>query len=977
MFKRKPQGRMSKQTVPFANAKNPIARRCLSAAICAVVLTIANPVFAQSTNGAVRGTIQGASNGTVVEVIDTSRGTARSETTGADGEFRIDGLAPGTYQVRVLQNGAEVDTLEVQVSLGSATTVNLGTTTTMINEIVTTGSRRAAVDTSIAESGLIISADLLLEMPIKRDLTSVALLAPGASLGDNRFGNLASFGGASVAENTSFINGLNTTNFRTGVGFSKVPFEFYDTLQIKTGGYAAKYGRSLGGVMNATAKSGSNEWDFGVNTYYNDNRLKTSPDTYSAANRLDENTSTTADIYASGPIIKDRLFFYALYSDDSQEQRYAGLQSGRDYDYNVDEGFWGVKLDGYITPNHHVEYTAFSDSRQGVEGVNGFDATTFTRGDFVGNTVYDQGGDNWIASYTGNFGNDLQVSFSYGENEANRTTAPASASIPVVYEYDGGFNALGAWSNFTVSEGLDMREMTRADIQWTGFADHELSFGIDNEDNSSDEATVNSGGAYWLRDPTNAYNECTVTECPSGANVRLRTYSVGGSFSTKSDAYYIQDIWKVTDRLTLELGLRNESFENMNADGGVFVEVTDQWAPRLAAVYDPTGEGRSKFFANYGEYYLPIAANTNIRMAGNETYIQDYYDWDGVSVGAQEVPTNLGGIYNSDVFGDGTVPDTRSVTDGNIQAMFQEEYILGYQTILDSGLELGVKGIYRDLGTTIEDVAIDAAVIDYYNGPGNWTAGGTVEDTFGGFHQYVLTNPGNDMSVYIPETEEQITLSSAALGYPEAVRTYKALEFTVGRPLENNWSADLSYTWSESTGNHEGYVKSDNGQDDAGITTNFDQPGLVDFSKGELPNSRAHTLKAYGSYAFNNGLRIGANVIAQSGRQISCFGVHPTDDFAQAYGAASHFCGGNAVPRGSLGETPAIYNIDLSAQYNLEIASTDVLLTLDVFNILNRDKASRVNEIAETDGGVADPDYGLNSAYQRPRGVRLSARFNF
>ena len=86
---------------------------------------------------------------------------------------------------------------------------------------------------------------------------------------------------------------------------------------------------------------------------------------------------------------------------------------------------------------------------------------------------------------------------------------------------------------------------------------------------------------------------------------------------------------------------------------------------------------------------------------------------------------------------------------------------------------------------------------------------------------------------------------------------------------------------------------------------------------------------------------------------------------------------GNAVPRGSLGETPRMYNIDLSAQYNLEIASTDVLLTLDIFNILNRDQATRVNEIAETDGGVADPDYGLNSAYQRPRGIRLSARFNF
>ena len=158
---------MLKQSIPFQKATNPIARKCLSAAICALVLTVSNPVFAQSTNGAVRGTVQGASNGTVVEVIDTSRGTARSEATGNDGEFRIDGLAPGAYQVRVLQNGAVVDTLEIEVSLGSATTVNLATTTTVINEIVTTGSRRAAVDTSIAESGLIISSDLLLEMPLK------------------------------------------------------------------------------------------------------------------------------------------------------------------------------------------------------------------------------------------------------------------------------------------------------------------------------------------------------------------------------------------------------------------------------------------------------------------------------------------------------------------------------------------------------------------------------------------------------------------------------------------------------------------------------------------------------------------------------------------------------------------------------------------------------------------------------------------
>ena len=871
---------MTNKSISITRKKVPFARKGLGAAICALALTIGSPAFSQDTDGSVRGIVQGANNSTVVEVVNTSRGTTRSESTNADGEFRISGLAPGSYQVRVLQDGTVVDTLDVNVTLGSSNRITLATTTAVINEIVTTGRRRAAVDTSIAESGLVISAELLLEMPIRRDLTSVALLAPGTTLGDNRFGNLASFGGASIAENTSFINGLNTTNFRTGVGFSQVPFEFYDTLQIKTGGYSAKYGRSLGGVMNATTKSGSNEWDFGFNLYRT-SELEHSPNTYLAANSEDENDNDTKDVYLSGPIIKDRLFFYFLYSDEVKDQRYAGIQSERDYDYSVDEEFYGFKIDGYITPDHHVEYTEFKDTRNGIESVYGFDGVTFARGDYLGDTVYSEGGKNWIATYTGNFGDDLQVSISYGENEANRTTAPSTASLPVVYNYiDGGFQAVGGWTNFNVDAGFDKREMERADIIWTGFSGHTISLGIDNEETFSTENRINSGGVYWLRDPTNVYNQCSPTDCPQGANARKRTYKVGGSFETKSDAYYLQDIWEVTDRLTLELGIRNESFQNFNSGGGIFVEVEDQWAPRLAAVFDPVGNGRSKFFANYGEYYLPIAANTNIRMSGNETYIHDYYDWDGVSIGSEQVPANLGPIYDTIVYGDGTIPDTRSTTDANIEATFQKEYILGYQTTLDTNIgfgnfelgtiQLGIKGIWRELDTAIEDVAIDAAVINYYNSTGNWTADGTVEDTFGGFHQYVLTNPGKAMSVYIPENDEQINLTAAQLGYPKATRDYTAIELTLNRPLQNGWAMDLSYTWSESEGNHEGYVISDIAQDDAGITQNFDQPGLTDFTDGPLPNDRTHTLKAFGSYDFNNGLRIGANFLLQSGWLFGC-----------------------------------------------------------------------------------------------------------
>ncbi len=978
---------MKERSTEVANRGTRFVRKSLSAAICSVALLTASVATAQNTDGTIRGVVQGASSNTVVEVVSTARGTARSEATNNSGEFDIGGLTPGEYEVRVLQNGSVVDTMNVRVSIGGATTVTMATTTSVINEIVSTGRRMAAVDTSIAESGLVISTDVLLELPVRRDLTSVALLAPGATLGDNRFGganvsakgnSLASFGGASIAENTSFINGLNTTNFRTGVGFSQVPFEFYDTIQVKTGGYSAKFGRSTGGVMNATTKSGTNEWDFGINAYYDD-ELETSPDTFAAANALDVNEKSTYDLYASGPIIEDRLFFYALYSDVDNEQRYAGIQSARDYDYNVDEGFWGVKLDGYITPEHHVEYTHFTDERDGIESVYGFDPTTYTRGASLGDTIYEEGGENWIATYTGNFGDDLEVSVSYGENEANRTTAPATADIPVVYEYNGGFQAIGEWTNFTVSKGQDRREMFRADMTWTGFDNHEISFGIDNEDNFSDEATVNSGGVYWLRDPSNTYNSCDVaTECPQGANVRRRNYSVGGSYSTYSEAFYLQDVWQVTDKLTFELGIRNESFENLNAEGGVFVSVEDQWAPRLAAVFDPAGDGRSKIFANWGKYHLPIAANTNIRMAGNETYIHDYYDWNGTSVDSQGVPTGLGPIYRTDVFGDGTVPDTRSVADANLDAMYQEEYILGYQWTLDNDVQLSIKGIERKLGTTIEDVAIDAAVIDYYNSTGTWTAGGTVEDAFGGFHQYVLTNPGEAMRVYIPETDETINLSAAQLGYDKAYREYRAIELTANRPLADGWTADLSYTYAISKGNHEGYVKSDNGQDDAGITTNFDQPGLVDFSSGRLPNDRTHTFKAWGSYQFDNGLRLGTNLLWQSGRPISCFGEHPTDVFAQEYGAASHYCQGKAVPRGSLGRTDNVMQVDLTAQYQFDFGNAgNLLLSLDVFNVMNADSVLRVSEEGDTASGAADPDFLKPVSYQLPRSLRLTARYNF
>lgn len=166
-------------------------------------------------------------------------------------------------------------------------------------------------------------------------------------------------------------------------------------------------------------------------------------------------------------------------------------------------------------------------------------------------------------------------------------------------------------------------------------------------------------------------------------------------------------------------------------------------------------------------------------------------------------------------------------------------------------------------------------------------------------------------------------------------------------------------------------MRSDNGQTDSGLTTNFDQPGLLDGGYGDLPNDRRHTIKAFGTYAFDMGLRMGANFMWQSGRPQNCFGVHPTDGFAALYGEESFYCDGELVSRGSLGTGENYWNLDVNAQYPLEFASGQkLLLSLDVFNIFDNDT---VTEVDELNGAT----YGMPFRYQDPRSIRFGVRYDF
>ena len=330
--------------------------------------------------------------------------------------------------------------------------------------------------------------------------------------------------------------------------------------------------------------------------------------------------------------------------------------------------------------------------------------------------------------------------------------------------------------------------------------------------------------------------------------------------------------------------------------------------------------------------------------------------------------------------------------------MYVDEFILGYEQRIFGDWTLGVKGTYRELGTAIDDVAIDAAVLAYCENDSGDLSEAICYNVWYGFHQYVLTNPGEDMVITLSGedltnadagpgglgrtfADREVTLSAADLGYPTPDRTYKAVEVSLEKPFDGVWGGRFSYVWSQSKGNYEGALKSDNGQVDPGLSQDFDQPGLTDNSYGFLPNHREHTFKAFGYWQATPALNIGANVLIQSPRQFGCQGVHPTDFFASLYGPASWFCQGVATPRGESFEGDWLKVVDLTFAYDLaevfEIPGDSLVLRADVFNVFDFQSEQDFNEFGDLSNGAAHPNYADVTAYQAPRQVRFSLAYRF
>ncbi|QSX97582.1 carboxypeptidase regulatory-like domain-containing protein [Janthinobacterium sp. PLB04] len=974
-----------------------------------------------------------------VQIVGSDNGFKRTISPDASGTFRITSLPVGNYKVTLLKGSSVVSTQDVEVRIGQESEVALQQVQT-----VNVTSRRRSIDVTSSNSGSSFNSRELATLPLAPTVANIVQLAGGTTRADSRYGNnAASFGGSSASENAAYINGFPVTNSLYQVGYSSLPFGSIAEAQIITGGYGAEFGRSTGGVVNITTKSGTNNWEFGAGFTYAPDSLRgkaknimfpntgANPKTDGKIYNYREGDKLTEKVYnayVSGPLIKDKLFIYLGGEFTKMDRETARLASTSTVNNQTgwlvqksDVPRYIAKIDWNITDNNRLEYTHISDESNVNDQYYGFNYDTKQRG-YVQNggarfknysagvlflnatgaaLAAAQGSNIDILKLTSYVTDDFTVQALIGQAKTQREQNPFGyipGLRPVVASPDNqvpGVNyqpsQVQGFSSALLRDGAqDTNRGYRLDLEYKLAKQHTIRGGLDHNKINALNGTEAAGGGTWTYLKTNpntvlsGHNMSPAAGGGYGAQgyyVRENLQRGGSTPTVEQSAQYIEDRYQATENLVVTLGLRNESFKNMNGIGETFVEQKNMLAPRLNAAWNVYGDGSLKVFGTAGRYFMQLPANMAVRFAGASLNTDRFYTYTGVNP-TTGAPLGLNPISNvvsaNNEFGQEKRANELAAT--NLKAHFQDEINLGFEKALTPDFNGGIKFTYRKLKNTIDDYSDPRAISAKLTG---------AEKEYFDDHGWngALFNPGKDNTFMIPVgpngAQRAVTITAADAGFPEkAKRTYTALEFMLEHPMRNGWYGKMNYTWSRSEGNQEGQTKSDNGQADVGFSSGWDFPETMVNGSGLLPNNRTHQLKTYGYYEFTSQFGVGGNLLVATGRPMSRTCNIPASMDQQGlglsqYGSIFFLCPTGPNGRGAYGTLPTEMRLDLNFIYKPEQIK-GIVLKVDVLNATNRQVAQSIDEAYNTSaaGTAVSPTAGMVNAYSNPRTVRLSAQYS-
>src|ERR1700687_2459039 len=302
-----------------------------------VLLCSAAPLRAQVDAGGVLGTVSDASGGAVrgATVTITNEGTnaSLSTTTTADGTYKFSPVRIGSYKLTATLQGFQTITQKgVTVNVGQDVVVDFSLKPGSVSETVEVQSSVPVLETQDASVGQVIDSRSVNDLPLNgRNFTFLAQLSAGVNTpqADTR-GNAASgafsANGLRPAQNNYLLDGIDnnsdTGDFLNGTNFVVLPpVDAVEEFKVQTSDFSAEFGRSGAAVLNATIKSGTNNFHGTAWEFFRNDKLDAADFFENAGGiKKGELRQNQFGFTAGGPVVipklyngRNKLFFFGDY----------------------------------------------------------------------------------------------------------------------------------------------------------------------------------------------------------------------------------------------------------------------------------------------------------------------------------------------------------------------------------------------------------------------------------------------------------------------------------------------------------------------------------------------------------------------------------------------------------------------------------------------------------------------------------------
>jgi len=812
------------------------------------------------------------------------------------------------------------------------------------------------------------------------------LTSPGVNQGDIEGGFQVN--GASGAENSFTVDGVNTNSLLYGSSRQNTVFEYLQEVQVKTGGIAAEYGGALGGVISAVTKSGGNRFTGEGHYYFSGSPMSAQPVQRLQLSPLDDTTvlniqdpkqknhqnETGGSI--GGPIVKDRLFFFGSASPRFVRRTNNYLFSNGAEPGSISQSQTAQQTFGKVTygsqrvqANASVLWTPLRSTGT----LSAYDGTApqFISSSLAGNAAqiprgYKQDQTNVSGNVDVYLTSASSISLRGGMFSDNYADTGVSTTTAVIWNTPS-IDVSGLPADLQLPKGaqntprvlITNRDQTKTSFvqldynqAFNALGSHLIKGGIGVRHTTNDVNSAYPGGYVLLNWGKSFLNNQGQTGTGTYGYYEVNDRGTRGVVDANMPSLYVQDTWTLAKRLTLNLGVRTEretvpSFRTDIKEKAFEFGFGKKIAPRLGATLDVFGNGRMKAYGSWGRYFDWVKYELARGSFGGDTWLIRYRSLDTLDV----YNLNLTNMPGRDLWGgirDRRVPNFDTI-DPDLKPMYQDATNVGFEYQLTTTTAFGVNYVHNKLTRTIEDVgSLDAA----------------------GNEVYFAANPGEGIA-----TTMFVTGLTQPFQTPRPLRQYDALDFTVSRRFSHNWFGSANITISRLYGNYAGLANSDEistpttgtssatAQQQAGSIARpgtaagrawdldeleWDSKGHLDV-RGRLATDRPVVAKFYGSYRLPFGTQIGGFLYAGSGTPMSTV-VNTT----------------NTIPvlvngRGDMGRTPFLSRTDLLVSHELHVAGAQrVRLELNVLNLFNQKTATHIFNSLNKGAGLARADSAID-----------------